>query len=176
MLSEQFLVEVRLNKESVPDFESYPFSLNAIKNLDTLTLHQSVTFIIGENGSGKSTLLEAMAVAWGFNAEGGSQNFRFNTRTSHSVLHNFVLLSRGYKKPQNGYFLRAESLYNVATEIDELDKGPGRRRIIDSYGGVSLHSQSHGESFLALLMHRFTGNGFYILDEPEAALSPTRQM
>lgn len=176
MLSEQFLVEVRLDRERVPSFESYPFSLNAVRNLDTLSLHRSVTFIIGENGSGKSTLLEAMAVAWGFNAEGGSKNFRFDTRASHSVLHDFMLLSRGYKKPQNGYFLRAESLYNVATEIDELDKHPGRRRIIDSYGGVSLHSQSHGESFLALLMHRFTGSGFYILDEPEAALSPSRQM
>lgn len=176
MLSEQFLVEVRLVKERVPGFESYPFSLNAVKNLDKLTLHPSITFIIGENGSGKSTLLEAVAVAWGFNAEGGSQNFHFDTKASHSILHDFVQLSRGYKKPQNGYFLRAESLYNVATEIDELDKQPGRRRIIDSYGGVSLHAQSHGESFLALLMHRFTGDGFYILDEPEAALSPTRQM
>jgi predicted ATPase len=176
MLSDQFLVEVRLDRARIPSFESYPFSLNAVRNLDALELHRKVTFIIGENGSGKSTLLEALAVAWGFNAEGGTQNFQFDTRASHSPLHDYVQLSRGYKKPKNGYFLRAESFYNVATEIENLDKEPGGRPIIQSYGGVSLHAQSHGESFLALLMHRFSGDGFYILDEPEAALSPTRQM
>jgi predicted ATPase len=176
MLSDQFLVEMRLDRTRIPSFDAYPFSLNAVRNLDTLPLHRSVTFIIGENGTGKSTLLEALAVAWGFNAEGGTQNFRFDTRESHSSLHDYVQLSRGYKKPHNGYFLRAESFYNVATEIEELDKEPGGTRIIESYGGVSLHGQSHGESFLALLMHRFAGSGFYILDEPEAALSPTRQM
>jgi predicted ATPase len=180
MLSDQFLVEMRLDRTRIPSFDAYPFSLNAVRNLDALPLHRSVTFIVGENGSGKSTLLEALAVAWGFNAEGGTQNFRFDTRESHSPLHDYVQLSRGYKKPHNGYFLRAESFYNVATEIEELDKEPGGRPggrpIIASYGGVSLHAQSHGESFLALLLHRFSGNGFYILDEPEAALSPTRQM
>lgn len=176
MLNEQFLIEIRLDRARVPSFETYPFALDAVRNLDTLALHESVTFLIGENGSGKSTLLEALAVAWGFNAEGGTQNFSFDTRASHSPLHEYVQLSRGYKKPRNGYFLRAESFYNVATEIEELDRGPGGKRIIDSYGGVALHEQSHGESFLALLMNRFSGNGFYILDEPEAALSPTRQM
>jgi len=176
MLSDQFLVEMRLDRARIPSFNEYPFSLHAVRNLDTLPLHRSVTFIIGENGSGKSTLLEAMAVAWGFNAEGGTQNFNFDTRASHSPLYDYVQLSRGYKKPRNGYFLRAESFYNVATKIEELDDGPGGPPIIASYGGVSLHAQSHGESFLALLMHRFSGNGFYILDEPEAALSPTRQM
>ncbi len=176
MLSDQFLVEIRLDRTRIPSFDAYPFSLNAVKNLDALPLHRSVTFIIGENGSGKSTLLEALAVAWGFNAEGGTQNFNFDTRASHSPLHDYMQLSRGYKKPSNGYFLRAESFYNVATEIEALDKEPGGRPIIASYGGVSLHAQSHGESFLALLLHRFSENGFYILDEPEAALSPTRQM
>jgi len=176
MLSDQFLVEIGLDRTRIPSFDAYPFSLNAVRNLDALPLHRSVTFIVGENGSGKSTLLEALAVAWGFNAEGGTQNFRFDTRESHSSLHDYVQLSRGYKKPRNGYFLRAESFYNVATEIEELDKEPGGTRIIESYGGVSLHGQSHGESFLALLMHRFSSSGFYILDEPEAALSPTRQM
>ena len=176
MLSDQFLIEMRLDRSRVPSFDNYPFSLHAVKNLDTLPLHHSVTFIIGENGSGKSTLLEALAVAWGFNAEGGTQNFNFGTRASHSPLHDFLQLSRGYRKPRNGYFLRAESFYNVATEIEELDKEPGGAPIIASYGGVSLHAQSHGESFMALLLHRFSGNGFYVLDEPEAALSPTRQM
>ena len=177
MLSDQFLLEVRLDRARVPGFEAYPFSLNAVKNLDSLALHESVTFIIGENGSGKSTLLEALAVALGLNAEGGTKNFNFNTHTSHSPLHEYVKLSRGSMKPQTGYFLRAESFYNVATQIEKLDEdGWGGLRIIDSYGGISLHAQSHGESFLSLLMHRFSGNGFYILDEPEAALSPTRQM
>lgn len=176
MLNEQFIIEVRLNRSRVPSFDSYPFSLNAIKHLGSLPLHHSVTFIIGENGSGKSTLLEAMAVAWGFNAEGGSQHFNFSTKSSHSPLHDYVQLSRGYKKPKNGYFLRAESFYNVASEIETLDEQPGGNKIINSYGGVSLHAQSHGESFMALLMHRFSGDGFYILDEPESALSPLRQM
>ena len=151
MLSDQFLIEMRLDRARVPGFDVYPFSLNAVKNLDALPLHKSVTYIIGENGSGKLTLLEALAVAWGFNAEGGTKNFRFDTRASHTPMHEYVQLSRGYKKPRKGYFLRAESFYNVATEIEELDKHPGGRPIIESYGGVSLHAQSHGESFLALL-------------------------
>jgi predicted ATPase len=176
MLNDQFLIEINLERERVPSFAEYPFSLTAVNSLDRLALHRAVTFIVGENGSGKSTLLEALAVAWGFNAEGGSHNFRFDTHASHSGLHDYIRLSRGYKKPANGYFLRAESFYNVATQIENLDSGPGGNRVIDSYGGVSLHAQSHGESFLALLLHRFSGNGFYILDEPEAALSPTRQM
>lgn len=136
-----------------------------------------MTFLIGENGSGKSTLLEAIAVAAGFNPEGGSKNFRFKTYASHSVLHEHLRLSRGTKKPRDGYFLRAESFFNVATEIERLDAEGGLGPpVIDSYGGRSLHGQSHGESFWALLFNRFGGQGLYILDEPEAALSPTRQM
>ena len=105
MLSDHFLIEIRLDREQVPSFDDYPFSLNAVRNLETLPLNRSVTFIIGENGSGKSTLLEAMAVAWGFNAEGGTLNFNFNTRSSHSSLQDYLQLSRGYKKPRTGYFL-----------------------------------------------------------------------
>lgn len=177
MLNDQFLIEFGLDRERVPGFDQYPFSLAAVQHLDMLPLNRHVTFIIGENGSGKSTLLEALAVAWGFNAEGGTQNFNFDTHASHSPLHEYIKLSRGIKRPRNGYFLRAESFYNVATQIEVLDKEPGGGRpIIASYGGVSLHGQSHGESFLSLLIHRFSGNGFYVLDEPEAALSPTRQM
>jgi predicted ATPase len=176
ILNEQFLAEIRLKRERVPGFDSYPFCLDAVKALDTLPLHPAVTYIIGENGSGKSTLLEAIAVAWGFNAEGGSRNFNFGTKATHSPLHEYIRLSRGYRKPQDGYFLRAESFYNVATEIDMLDQEPGGAPIIHSYGGTSLHEQSHGESFLALLLHRFSGNSFFVLDEPEAALSPVRQM
>ncbi len=123
---------------------------------------------MGENGSGKSTLLEAIAIAWGFNAEGGSKNFNFATQSSHSDLHKYLRLIRGTKRPQDGFFLRAESFFNVATEVEKLG--------VTGYGEKSLHAQSHGESFLSLLMNRFRGNGFYILDEPEAALSPSRQM
>lgn len=177
MLNQQYVVEIKLRRNEVPSFSEYPFCLNAVNNLTSLKLHPSVTFIIGENGSGKSTLLEAIAVASGFNPEGGSKNFNFITHSSHSDLYRFLRISRGIKKPRDGYFLRAESFFNVATEIHKLDEAPGfGPPIIDSYGGKSLHAQSHGESFLALLMNRFGGNGLYILDEPEAALSPTKQM
>jgi predicted ATPase len=116
-----------------------------------------------------------IAVAYGFNPEGGSRNFNFTTHASHSALHQFITLGKG-QRHRDGFFLRGESFFNVATNIDQLDKEPGGRKIIDSFGGVSLHEQSHGESFWALMMNRFHGNGLYILDEPEAALSPNRQM
>ena len=148
-----------------------------MKNLYSLKCHSAITFFVGENGSGKSTLLEAIAIAFGFNPEGGTKNFRFNTRPSHSVLNSYISLSKGIKRPKDGFFLRAESFYNVASEIDRLDEEPSMgARIIDSYGGKSLHAQSHGESFLSLVLHRFSGSGLYLLDEPEAALSPSRQM
>src|SRR5262249_11782174 len=151
--------------------------LPVVQNLENLALHPEVTFLVGENGSGKSTLLEAIAVTLGFNPEGGTKNFRFQTRGSHSVLHEYVRLVRGVHRPRDGFFLRAESFFNLATEIEHLDAEPAPGRpIIDSYGGRSLHEQSHGESFLALMMNRFSGQGFYILDEPEAALSPSRQL
>lgn len=177
MISEQFIIDIILKRERIENESEYPFSLNAFRNLDRLRLHPKVTFFVGENGSGKSTLLEAIAVACGFNPEGGTRNFGFSTRSSHSNLSDFIRCSRGIKKPKDGYFLRAESFFNVATEIEALDRefsfGPP---IIDSYGGRSLHEQSHGESFLALMMNRFSGNSLYILDEPEAALSPSRQL
>jgi predicted ATPase len=177
MISEQFLIEVKLKRDEVPSFNEYPFYLDAVRQLNSLRLHPAVTFIIGENGSGKSTLLEAIAVAWGFNPEGGTKNFSFSTHRSHSDLHKFLRLSRGVKRPRDGFFLRAESFFNVATEIQKLDEEPGfGPPIINSYGGKSLHAQSHGESFFSLFSKRFGGNGLYILDEPEAALSPTRQM
>jgi predicted ATPase len=177
MLKDQDIVEVKLKRAEVPSFSQYPFCLNAVRNLTSLQVHPSVTFIVGENGSGKSTLLEAVAVALGFNPEGGSKQFNFGTFTSHSELHRFLRVSRGVRRPKDGYFLRAESFFNVATEIQKLDKEPANAPpIIDSYGGKSLHAQSHGESFWSLLLNRFGGNGLYILDEPEAALSPTKQM
>lgn len=170
VMSPTFAISMTLLRDTVPDFDRYPFSLPAVRHLDKLTFHPSVTFIVGENGSGKSTLLEALAVALGYNAEGGGRNFNFGTRPSHSALHDHVRIAKGYRRPRDGYFLRAESFFNVATEVERLGIPLG------SYGGRPLHEQSHGESFMALLTHRFGGQGLYVLDEPEAALSPQRQL
>ncbi len=169
-----FLRSATLLRDRIASKDRYPFNLPCIRSLDTLELHRAVTFIVGENGSGKSTLLEAIAVAAGFNPEGGSRNFRFSTQESHSELHRCLRLARSPRRPRSGFFLRAESFYNVATEVDRSEREiPG---LLQAYGGRSLHEQSHGESFLALMVHRFQGNGLYFLDEPEAALSPSRQM
>ncbi|HEV8678494.1 MAG TPA: AAA family ATPase [Stellaceae bacterium] len=171
-----FLIRVRLLRDRVPSFDAYPFSIPAIGAIDELPFDQPVTFFVGENGSGKSTLLEAIAVASGLNAEGGSGNFRFATRASHSSLKDYLRLVRSPRRVRDRYFLRAESYYNLATDIERLDDGPGGPPIIGAYGGTSLHEQSHGESFLALFMNRLRGDGLYIFDEPEAALSPSRQL
>lgn len=167
----------RILLRQTPERDSYLRALPAVRWLlehKTLFFPADVTFLIGENGTGKSTLLEAIAVAAGFNAEGGSKNFSFSTRATHSELCACLSVSR-QSYPRDGFFLRAESFYNVATNIDELDEAPGLGgHLIDSYGGVSLHKQSHGESFLSLVENRFGGQGLYLLDEPEAALSPAR--
>ena len=176
MLTTQFVLHLALQRDKVESFDRYPFNLPAVRTLERLEMHPKVTFLVGENGSGKSTLLEALAVAMGFNAEGGSKNFNFGTRTSHSVLHEYLRVAKGFKQPRDGWFLRAESFFNVATEIEKLDEGPGGPPVIGAYGGRSLHEQSHGESFLKLLNERFGGRSLFILDEPEAALSPQRQL
>jgi predicted ATPase len=168
-MTDLFLKAIKLKRDRVPSFQEYPFSMPAIRHLEELHFRSSVTFFIGENGTGKSTLLEAIAVATGFNAEGGSKNFRFATRASHSPLHEYLGLVRSGRRPRDGYFLRAESFYNVATAADEYG-------VNQFYGGESLHAQSHGESFMALVLNRLKGNGLYLFDEPEAALSPTRQL
>ena len=161
--------------EPVPR-ENYLAQLPVVKHLaeSKIEFHKQVTFFVGENGSGKSTLIEALAISQGFNPEGGTKNFCFSTENSHSELHSYLRVARGAVHPRDGFFLRAESFYNVATNIDEMDRDPYGigAPIIMNYGGVSLHKQSHGESFLALVENRFGGNGLYILDEPEAALSP----
>lgn len=158
---------------------SYLHNLPIVRHLKkkgSLYFFKDITFLVGENGTGKSTLLEAIAVSYGFNAEGGTRNFNFSTNSTHSELYRYLTISRS-AYPKDGFFLRAESFYNVASNIDELDKGPSfGRNVIDSYGGKSLHAQSHGESFLSLIHNRFSGNGLYLLDEPEAALSPSRLM
>ena len=172
-----FLVRATLRREKVTSFADFPFSIPAIGGLDTIEFDRPVTFFVGENGSGKSTLLEAIAIGMGLNAEGGSRNFRFATRESHSNLSDFLRLARSARRIRDSYFLRAESYFNVATEIETLDREEGLSPpIIDSYGGKSLHEQSHGESFFSLFMNRLRGNGLYFFDEPEAALSPTRQL
>lgn len=166
-----------MRRDDVPSFSRYPFALPAVRHLDAIDFHPRATFIIGENGSGKSTLLEAIAVSLGCNAEGGTRNFRFDTRPSHSELHEYIRLAKGVRRPRDGFFFRAESYFNLATEIEHLDaEGSFGPPIIDSFGGRSLHEQSHGESFLALMMNRMSGRGLYVLDEPEAALSPQLQL
>lgn len=154
--------------------DRYPFTLPAVAQLARsagITLAPGVTFLVGENGSGKSTLVEAVAVAAGLNPEGGSRNFRFATRASESPLGDHLRLVRGVHKPRTEFFLRAESFYNVASEIERLDQGAGGPPLLASYGGVPLHERSHGESFLDVAHHRFGPEGLYLLDEPEAALS-----
>ncbi len=173
MFDDLYIRAVRLKPHTDRDL-GYTASIPAIHNLKRLELKSPVTFFVGENGSGKSTLLEAIAVAFGFNPEGGTQNFHFATSETHSPLYRYLTLEKGIHRPKDGFFLRAESFYNVASEVDrleEVDMG-----LLRSYGGKSLHNQSHGESFLALALNRFGGNGLYLLDEPEAALSPQNQL
>lgn len=163
-----YLRGVRLDEARVPSLHEYPFSLPAVRGLD-LELRSPVTFLVGENGSGKSTLLEAIAAKWGFNPQGGNRPAGYAVLPGESGLHEHLVLARGPGRAADGFFLRAESFYNVATEVDEAG-------FASAFGGTSLHQQSHGESFLAVFMDRLYGGGFYILDEPEAALSPSRQL
>lgn len=164
-----FIQCVTLLSEEIPSFEQYPFSIPAVKHLRRLEIHPRVTFFAGENGTGKSTLLEAIAAAEGINVEGGSRNFSFSTNENLSDLRNYVRLERPFRslRKTDAFFFRAESFYNVASEMERLGV---------EYGESSLHAQSHGEGFLSLVMNRFYGNGLYLLDEPEAALSPLRQL
>lgn len=154
-----------INRES----RDYRSALPALRKTHEIDFETPVTFFVGENGTGKSTLVEAIAVAAGFNEEGGSRNFQFETVRREDEGPRFIRLIKSAKRYSDGYFLRAESFFNVATEVDRLGVTRG-------YGGKSLHAQSHGEAFMALLLNRFLGDGLYILDEPEAALSPMRQL
>jgi len=164
-----YIKGIRLHGDYDPDH--YPFNIPAVRYLRTagyLPLEKPVTFFVGENGTGKSTLIEAIAVAMGFNGEGGSRDFFFTTQRTHSDLHDYLTISKSIT-PKDGFFLRAESFYNTASYLEENSN-------LKRYGGISFHEQSHGESFLALARNRFEGNGLYILDEPESALSPQRLM
>ena len=177
MLQKNYLRAVELCE--MPPENLYISHLPVVKHLaamERLEFKKPVTFLVGENGTGKSTLLEAIAVAVGFNAEGGGRNFTFSTNESHSPLWKYLDTVKSVSS-KDGYFLRAESLYNLASNIDDMDRQISfDPPVIESYGGVSLHKQSHGESFLSLIQNRLYGNGLYILDEPEAALSPNRQL
>ena len=163
-----FVKELKIDWDAIAP-GSYLRSIRTIAGINRLAFHSPITFFVGENGTGKSTLLEAMAVAYGFNPEGGTVNYSFSTYDSHSELWDAVTLSKSFKKVHCGYFLRAESFYNVATKEDEYGKMPG---------GVplNLHKKSHGESFLTIINEYFKSDGLFFLDEPEAALSPQRQM
>ncbi len=165
MVTGGWIRSVRFERDGVADLTRYPFDLPAVRELDELALDPGVTVLVGENGSGKSTLVEAIAVAAGFNPEGGSANFTFSTGPSVSPLHRHLRLVRSPRRPATGFFLRAESFFNVASAVDDVG-------VAGSYGGRSLHDQSHGESFLSLVLHRFGADGLYVMDEPEAALSP----
>ena len=167
-LTRPYWIEARFERREGWDDGVYPFNVPAVRRTDSLAFHPNVTFLVGENGSGKSTLIEALAVAWGFNAEGGSRDHRYETRASHSALHRFVRPVRAPLRPRDGYFLRAETFFTTATFLEAAGASrPGQQ---------GLHEQSHGESFFNLFENRFGGDGLYILDEPEAALSPSRQL
>jgi predicted ATPase len=164
-----YLLHASFRPCAVIDYDTYPFNIPAVRELDNIKFHPNVTFFVGENGSGKSTVMEGLAVALGFGTEGGTKNVQFKTADSISPLHEALRLARGVPKPRDGYFLRAESFFNVATYMDGIG-------YLDGYGGRSLHEQSHGESFMAVLLNKLRGDGIYLLDEPEATLSPSRQL
>ena len=168
-----FLKRIELLREEIPSFNKYPLSIPAIQNLHQLDINNSVTFFVGENGSGKSTLLEAIADKCGFNTAGGGRNNVYDVHASESALSEYIRLA-WLPKVSNGFFLRAESFYQFASHIDEI--ASEHPSVYDAYGGTSLHEQSHGESFLSLFTNRFRGKAIYLLDEPEAALSPQRQL
>jgi predicted ATPase len=164
LAAKPYLRSVTIAPAAELDLDSYPFSIPAVREMGTLEPHPDVTFFVGENGAGKSTVLEAIAVALGMPAEGGTRNVHRQQQET-SPLHRYLKLVKGYKQPRFSYFLRAESLFNVFSYLDEL--GPG--------GKPSKHLRSHGEAFMDV-MREFSGDGLYLLDEPEAALSPNRQL
>lgn len=168
-----FLKRVQLLRDEITTFSKYPFSIPTIRNFHEIEINNPITFFVGENGTGKSTLLEAIADKCGFNTAGGSRNHLYQVHASESALADFIRLS-WLPKVSNGFFLRAESFYQFASHIDEL--ASEYPIVYEGYGGTSLHEQSHGESFLSLFTNHFKGKSIYLLDEPEAALSPQRQL
>ena len=159
--------KISLNRDEIKNFDIYPFNIEIVKNFKEFNFKSPVTFLVGENGVGKSTFIEAIAVSLGMPAEGGTNNFRYETKNTTSELSEYLRVEV-LNKSKTKFFLRAESFYNFSTEVDNVGIGY-------AYGG-SLHECSHGESFIQLIQNRFSDHGLYILDEPEAALSPQRQL
>lgn len=168
--NDAFVRSAEILWNEVPDADAYPFDIPAIASLRKLRFDKGITFFCGENGTGKSTLLEAVGIAFGFNPEGGSRNYTFSTRPTHSQLHEYIRLDRSLQRPLDGYFVRSDTLFNLISATDELEDDQRY------YGGVSLHARSHGESIMALITRRFRPEGFYILDEPETGLSQSGQI
>lgn len=174
MDSKLIISEIILNRDMIGNYDNYPFNIPAVKNFNKLKLTSPVTFFIGENGIGKSTFIEAIAINLGLPKEGGTQNFIYETKDTTSSLSEYLKIITK-NKPKTKFFLRAESFYNFSTEVERLVKEDKFHSLFKSYGG-NLHECSHGEAFLKLVQNRFTDNGIYILDEPEAALSIQRQL
>lgn len=165
-----YLRSIALKDSVTPEMRrEYPFGIPSIRNMRSIEFHPDVTFLVGENGSGKSTILEAIALAMGFGQEGGTKNVQISSADTVSPLFKYIKMVRGSFTPKDSYFLRAESFFNVATYMDEVG-------LLGGYGNLSLHEQSHGEAFMAVIMRKLRGEGIYLFDEPEAALSPMRQM
>ena len=161
-MTELFVRGLRIGWDNIPA-DCYLHEIPSVRGIDQLNFEKNITFFVGENGSGKSTLLEAIAVAYGFNPEGGTINYHFSTYDDISPLGDALTLIKGFDRPLLGYFFRAETFFNVAT-VGMME-----------YLGDDYHSNSHGEGFLAF-MQGFDKPGLYIMDEPEAALSPQKQL
>lgn len=169
-----FIRKISLDRSKIENFDKYPFNIPVVKEFNEINLTSPVTFLVGENGIGKSTFIEAIAVSLGLPSEGGTENFMFETKNTTSILNKYLDIPK-YGKPKTKFFLRAESFYNFSSEVERLVQEDGFATLFRSYGG-NLHECSHGESFIKLVQNRFSDHGLYILDEPEAALSPQRQM
>lgn len=145
------------------DLDAYPFTIPSVREMGVLDMHPDVTFFVGENGAGKSTVLEAIAVALGLPAEGGPRSVH-RAQQEVSALQEHLKLVKGFRQAKHAYFLRAESMFNVFSYMDEV-LGSARN-------GAGLHRRSHGEAFIELLLN-FQKGGLYLLDEPEAACRRT---
>ena len=174
MTNNLIIKRISLERDKIESFDIYPFNMDLVKNFEELNFDSPVTFFVGENGVGKSTFIEAIAVALGLPSEGGTENFRYETKNTTSILSNYLRIST-YNKAKTKFFLRAESFYNFSSEVERLVEEDKFYSLYRSYGG-NLHECSHGESFIKLVQNRFSDHGLYILDEPEAALSPQRQL